>query len=234
MCLSFGVMGGTGPLASAKFVSDLYHESNRLMVEQQRPDVIAMHQSSFPDRTAALLSGKEQLLLDKLVENLDRLRQLGCQDIIVTCFTLHSVFDQLKPNDKVGLHDLLVLVRDLIQQHNRYLVLCTKGSRHSQLFDRLFAKHHPAGCDALVYPDPVDQELVHKLLYDLKAGENAQRLWPELELVLSRYAVEGVVAGCTEIYLWWPQLQHYCQQHGLQHVDALLEVRTRLSQMQQR
>jgi aspartate racemase len=232
--MNVGVMGGTGPLASAKFVNDLYHESNRLMVEQQRPDVIALHQSSFPDRTAALLSGKEQMLLDKLVENLDKLRQLGCQDIIVTCFTLHSVFDKLKPEDKAGLHDLLALVRDLTQQHSRYLVLCTNGSRHSQLFDRMFAQHHPTGCNALVYPDNSDQELVHKLLYDLKAGENAQRLWPEIENVLNRYAVDGIVAGCTEIYLWWQQLQQYCQKNRLQHVDALLEIRTRLSQMDRR
>lgn len=216
---TFGILGGAGPLASAQFVSDIYNDSSCLMPEQARPCVVAIHEPRLPDRTKAIQTGTKDALVFPLKQNLDLLLGLGCQQILVACFTIHSVFPLLPDTYRTVLIDLFDTIRTSTEVNRRYLVLCTNGSRHERLFDRAFSDRPHQIC----FPNSPDQDAVHELIYRLKAGERPDVLWPEMASIVAGYDVQGVIAGCTEIYLLRRQLADFCLQRNWHPVDALGE-----------
>ena len=53
---NLGILGGMGPLASAKFLSTVYR-LNLVEPEQEAPNCILLSDPSFPNRTKAILAG---------------------------------------------------------------------------------------------------------------------------------------------------------------------------------
>lgn len=215
-----GVLGGMGPLASAKFVSDIYNGAAVQMPEQWRPQVIALHQPLIADRTQAILEQKDHLLVDALSRNLELLRQMACSRVLVTCFTVHTVIPKLPVSQQQMLWDLRQVLRDHVDVSKRYLVLCTDGSRHSGIFCEV-----AIGIGAqFVYPSKGHQVEIHALIYRLKAGELPEAVWPALASLLGQYQVDGVISGCTEFYLLAQQMSRYSASRHWHYLDALAEV----------
>lgn len=226
LAVDLGIMGGIGPLVSSQFVFDFYQSCGGRVVEQQMPSILALHQPEFPDRTEAINQGRQYELYQVLTERLDMLLKFGCNKILVPCFTLHTVFNLLPSAQLEKLCNLLAIVDRMLQPDKQYLLLCTNGTRQEQLFGDV----DKANGSKLVYPNSSDQALVHDLIYQLKIGVPITNVWPRFEQLFTSYQVNGVIAGCTEIYLLWPFLAKYCAQRQWHHVDALCDVRQRITQ----
>lgn len=50
-------------------------------------------------------------------------------------------------------------------------------------------------------PKESDQELIHRMIYDLKINRDLRQLIPELGSLLAQYHVDSFIAGCTEMHL---------------------------------
>src|SRR5215470_121325 len=191
-----GVLGGMGPRASAEFIKTIY-EFSRHDREQEAPRVLLMSDPTYPDRTEALLSGKGNALLERLVLDLSQFDELGVRPVVICCFTIHHLLPQLPDHLRsivVSLVDLAleqVILRGRVQ-----FLLCSSGTRRVGVFE-----NHPLWSrakDLIVVPDSHDQDAIHKLIYRLKQNERVDDLIPEIDALMARYNVDSFLAGCTE------------------------------------
>lgn len=195
----FGVLGGMGALASARFVETLYRR-NPAALEQAQPIVLLRSNPRIPDRTATMLAGRPDLLAAALAAELDALQRAGADRMVMCCFTAHLVWDMLPEASRarmVSLIDALYQAPELAAR--RRLVLCTAATRQLGLL-----QNHPrfdAFTDHLIFADDDAQQTIHHLIYDLKRGARADEVAPTLRALAHQTGAEGFVAACTEIHL---------------------------------
>ena len=196
---TFGILGGLGPLASAEFLKTIYEHCDGAC-EQEWPTIVMLSEPSFPDRTAAFERGEDDLLLERFIESLCRLRDMGAEKIVVCCVTLHHLLPRVPLHLREHVISLVDLMfADLEQRGGKHLLLCTTGTRQMQIFQR-----HPlweSTKNQLVLLDPDDQDRIHKLLYALKANADPRRKVPLVQALFAKYKVRSFVAGCTELHL---------------------------------
>jgi aspartate racemase len=195
-----GIIGGLGPLASAEFLKAIYENSPRER-EQEAPRVIMYSDPAFPDRTNAILSGDDAELHDKLVSILRALSFLGATQLIICCVTAHNMLKKLPPDLKTRLVSLVdVIFEQVIESPERRLLLCSKGTRETRLFQN--HEHWAATQEYIVLPDECDQELIHhELIYQIKKRRNVYELVPILKNLLAKYRVDSFISGCTEMHI---------------------------------
>ncbi|MDQ1611163.1 MAG: aspartate racemase [Pyrinomonadaceae bacterium] len=199
--VSWGIVGGMGPLASAEFVRTIYERAAGGGAEQTAPRLFLLSDPSFPDRTNALAAGDEAELVARLGAAVSMLAEQGAEAVVVCCVTIHSVLAQLPAE----LRALVVPLTDIILRAaasggGRHLLLCTKGCRVA----RLFEEHPlwPAAREHVVFPSREDQEAVHELIYAVKRNCWDQRAAATLVRgLLEKYECRRAIAGCTELHL---------------------------------
>jgi len=195
-----GILGGLGPLASAEFLKAIYENSHHEL-EQEAPRVIMYSDPTFPDRTEALLSGDSDELMKRLISSLRALSYLGATQLVVCCMTAHSFLERLPPDLNTRLISLVdVMFEELLQSPQKRLLICTKGTRESGLFQN--HEHWAATQEYIVLPDEHDQELIHhELLYQIKKRRNVDELAPIIKNLLAKYRVDSFISGCTEMHI---------------------------------
>ena len=204
-----GIVGGLGPLASAEFLKTIYEHSLG-QTEQEMPRVILYSDPNFLDRTAALLNDGDAVLLDQLVDALTRLSSMGASRFVICCVTIHHLLPRVPGELRERLVSLIDVVFDeLAATRERHLLLCTTGTREL----RTFETHHrwPRTADLLVLPDEMDQREVHRMIYEIKRGQNVREQIPFVENLLDKYHVSSFIAGCTEIHLL---SKHFARRRG--------------------
>jgi len=155
---------------------------------------------TFPDRTETLIAGFDDLLLEPLVEALRQLERLGVNRIVICCVTLHHLLPRVPHSLRSRIWSLIdVVFEQVIESGQRHLLLCTKGTRQLGIFQ--FHQQWAAAHELLVLPDEDDQQLIHGLIYQIKKNDDVDRLIPIINTLLSKYAVNSFIAGCTEIHL---------------------------------
>ena len=195
----WGIVGGMGPLASAEFVKTIYELCPEDQ-EQLAPSLILWSDPRIPDRTDCILDGRQDLLLEKLTEGLERLVACAVTDIVICCVTIHQVTDMLPRALRsriISLPD--VIFEAVLDNHMRYLLLCTNGTRKVGLFERhrLWGSTH----GRIVLPSERDQELIHKLIYRIKRCQHCAQDVEFLSELVRNYKVDSFIAGCTEIHV---------------------------------
>ena len=194
-----GVLGGMGPVASAEFVRTIYSYHHGRS-EQETPVVMLYSDPTFPDRTEALLSASDHLLLKKLVESLTQLCELGASQIVICCITSHYLLTKLPHHLRSKILSLVDnIFAGLLHTEKRHLLMCTNGTRQSRLFE-----NHPRWQDArelVVLPQQSDQHEVHEIIYRLKANVGVDEILPLVGALLTKYQVDSFIVGCTELHL---------------------------------
>lgn len=210
-----GILGGLGPLASAEFVKTIY-EQCQVEREQETPRVVLYSDPSFPDRTQASLNGGDDELLERLVNALTQLQQMGVSRFVICCVTIHHLLPRVPADLHARTISLLDVIFDTVAaSRKRHLLLCTTGAR--QL--RIYEKHERWRDNAhlFVLPDEMDQPDVHRLIYRIKQNQNVAEERHCVESLLDKYGVDSFIAGCTEFHL-------LAKQFGARCIDPLIEI----------
>ncbi len=226
----WGILGGMGPFASAEFLNSIYDEAIADR-EQEAPSVILVSDPTVPDRTRCLLSGRQDLLLDRLSAGIEQLLLLGATRIVICCVTIHLVVAKLPAiwQEKiVSLPDLILTA--VSNRSAKHLMLCTTGTRKLRLFEQ-----HPLwphAQDKIVMLDEQDQHAMHNLLYEIKR----QRWdWTQVQFVeglMKKYGVRSYIAGCTEMHIFAKAHEQSCGRDRREFcVDPLTDI---VSMMQAR
>ena len=201
----WGVLGGMGPIASAEFLKTIY-ELSAGKVEQQTPIVVLISDPTFPDRTEYLLHNQEGLLLEPLRRSLLRLVEIEVTRIVICCMTIHHLVPQLPDPLKQRIVNLLDLVfAAVLRSERKHLLLCTTGSRRTELYQRQPLWEKTKG--RIVLPESEDQRQVHDLIYQIKRGRLGNGRLSLVDSLLAKYGVDSFIAGCTEIHVLAKQIQ---------------------------
>jgi len=217
---TLGVLGGMGPLASARFVYNLY-ELNPARREQDLPRVLLDSDPELPDRTAAIMNGTGDVVRQRLASRVVGLLDLGATRIVVPCVTAHHFIGLMDPALRAPVVSLVdVTVSQLAQAPEPLLMLSTTGTRRARIFER--APGWPSVANRVVLPSRADQELIHQLIYQLKWKGAAAGALPIIEALRRRYGCAGVIVGCTEFHLVSRELTAVYGPTGV--VDALLTI----------
>lgn len=142
----FGVIGGLGAPAAADVVSKLVRHGctpSDIVVEPQ-----PFAGADLADSDAASLNARKLFVFDAI----RRLEQRAVDAVILPCFISHSFLDELKPETRLPIVDLMAALRAHVEQRYphaaRIGVLSSDAVRARGLFETYFA----ASRWQLVYP----------------------------------------------------------------------------------
>ena len=133
---SLGILGGLGPLASAEFLKTIY-EFNMTDLEQQSPICILYSDPTFPDRTDAILSGADDLLVNLLIESLEKLFHLGVSKVVIVCVTIHYFLPKVPAPFRKKIISLVdLIVKEILATDQKHLLLCTNATVKTGIFQK--------------------------------------------------------------------------------------------------
>jgi len=107
-----------------------------------------------------------------------------------------------------------------------HLIFCTNGTRQVGIF-----QHTTRWAEAapfIVLPTEDDQHTIHELLYRVKQGDAGSERLADVEQLLAKYQVQGLIAGCTEMHLLTKQ---FVTRGVYQIADPLLSIAQTLPQL---
>jgi aspartate racemase len=195
----WGILGGVGPLASAAFLATIY-EQCPAAVEQELPTVLLLSDPTIPDRTEALLNGRDAELAAEVTWRARRLLDAGATRLILCCVSLHPIVPLLPITVRQALISLVDTIVDAVEpSRRRHLLLCTEGTRRTEVFQR--HERWPRVQDRIVFPDDRDQQAIHRLIYRVKQNDGGAEPLELIAALADRYGVDGCIAGCTEMHL---------------------------------
>lgn len=227
---ALGILGGMGPLASTEFVRTIY-ECNLTDREQEMPPCILYSDPSIPDRTEAILKGKEDEVVQRLEGALNCLALRDVSPIVIACITAHYFLPQIDPAIRSRVLSLIDVTADaVLQAREPHLMFCTNGTRRTRIFERSarWAEIEPY----VVLPNDEDQEQIHELLYCIKQGEVGDESYARVERLLAKYQVKAFIAGCTEMHLLTKRMAARCDgEPGCRIADPLLTIARTVRQL---
>src|SRR5215212_9846944 len=194
-----GILGGMGPLASAEFVKTIY-EYNLASREQEMPRCILYSDPSIPDRTEAIQQNRTDMVVNQLQHALTQLAHQDVAGIVTTCITAHYFLPQIHPELRTQMLSLIDIILDtVVSAQAPHLMFCTNGTRKAQIFQR--APRWPEAARFIILPAEDDQNSIHALLYRVKQADTGPERLADVEQLLAKYRVQGLIAGCTEMHL---------------------------------
>ena len=117
-----GVIGGMGPLATQLFYR-MVIESTDAKKDQDHINMIILNHATMPDRTAAIMDGTIDKVLDKLAADAKYLEDGGATCIAIPYNTTHAPGPRRHPDHQHGSFDCRIYQRIafLFQEHKNPL-----------------------------------------------------------------------------------------------------------------
>ena len=197
---ALGVIGGLGPMATARFL-ELVTAMTDAETDQQHIPMLIYSCPAIPDRTACILDPSKPSPLPAMLDIGNRLVRQGATVLAIPCFSAHYFYDSLAQGVPVPvIHGIRETALRLKEQGAASAgLLATSGSIRS----RLFQQELEALGIRPILPAPERQEDVMHLIYrNLKAGlpPEEERFFA-LKQDLQRQGAETIILGCTELSL---------------------------------
>lgn len=193
-----GVIGGLGPLATARFL-ELAVEMTDARSEQDNLDMIIYNFPSIPDRTGYILGSNLRSPLPGLLSAARALERDGAAYIAIPCVTAHYFFDALQSAVPVP----IISIIDETVAHLRTQGVKAAGimATDGTVFSGLFAKALKDAGIAPIHPTKQRQADVMHLIYDnIKAGKPAELdRFRAVQEELTAKGAEAIILGCTEL-----------------------------------
>lgn len=210
-----GVVGGMGPQATQIFYQRILDRTDADR-DQDHLSALIFSDTAMPDRTEAILSGREEEVYAQLLRDARMLEECQCTALAIPCNTSHYFADRLQSQLTIPLLHMPRLTVQHIKAMGRkkVAILATQGTVKTGVYQR--------ECDAagIAYwaPGPDVQALVTSIIYDeIKAGETGSReKFTAIDRACRAAACDGAVLGCTELSV-------YRAYHGLPgfYTDAM-------------
>lgn len=193
-----GVIGGLGPLATARFL-ELTVEMTNAASEQDNLDMIIYNFPSIPDRTGYILGSNLRSPLPGLLSAARALERDGAAYIAIPCVTAHYFADTLQSAVPVPIISILdETVRHLQENRIRSAgIMATDGT----VFSGIFTKALKDAGIAPIHPSKQRQADVMHLIYEnIKAGKPAELdRFRAVQAELTEKGAEVIILGCTEL-----------------------------------
>ncbi|MEF9942129.1 MAG: amino acid racemase [Lachnospiraceae bacterium] len=195
-----GVIGGMGPEATSYYYEKVI-EHTQAACDQDHIDMIILSHATMPDRTKAIVTGEDKVLIETLTEDAKTLEKLGASHIAIPCNTSHYYYDKIQEAVKVPIINMIQ--QSILYAVNRYEHVKKIGIMGTDGTIRAGTYHRE--CEKMgivpVVPSKERQEDVMSLIYEeIKSGKKGSldkfiRVFNELKA----NGCDVVILACTEI-----------------------------------
>lgn len=200
MTTTLGILGGVGPLASVYFANmiiNLTAASN----DQEHIPLFMFNDNVIPDRTAYILGRSDVDPVPRMIEDIKKLSDFGCDYIAVTCNTAHYFYDRLQASTNAKIVNMIEVAVDtaLIRRPSakKIGVLATDGTVQSGVYSKVIERH---GIECIT-PSDKSQKMIMDIIYSqVKAGRDVD-LDGFMSVIseLRASACDAIILGCTEL-----------------------------------
>jgi len=194
---TIGIIGGMGPLATVELFRRIV-QSTPAKEDQDHLRIIIDNNPEIPDRTAAIL-GEGESPLPLLTKTASILEQAGADILVMPCNTAHFYIDELLRTVRIPIINMIEEVVKLLRT-GKVGLLATDGTRRSGVYHRACA----ARGRTVIEPNTADQNLIMRIIYEIKAGVPPITFQNDLLEILKRVqhaGAEEAIIGCTELSL---------------------------------
>ncbi|MFO3717826.1 aspartate/glutamate racemase family protein [Anaerococcus sp. ENR1011] len=195
-----GILGGMGPLCTAMFYQKLVIHTKANKDQDHIPTVI-ISDPQIPDRTAAILTGKnEDILLKKVKEDLENLKKQGVSNIAIPCNTMHYYYDTFKEYTSVNIINMVeeTLKYCKAKKAKNVAVLGTLATMNCGIYEK-YAKN--IGINII----PMDEKIKNftmDTIYQIKeTNETNHKEFLSMVEELKNTKVDAIILACTELSL---------------------------------
>ena len=195
-----GILGGMGPLCTANFYQKIV-QNTKADKDQGHIPTIIISDPQIPDRTAAILTGKdEEILLKKFKEDLENLENQGVDNIAIPCNTMHYYYDTFKKYTKVNIINMVEETLLYCKKNNdiNIAVLGTKATMSCGIYEKYAGD---IGINIIPMNDKI-KDFTMDTIYKIK--ETNETNHPEfLDMIkyLKNTGVDAIILACTELSL---------------------------------
>ena len=195
-----GILGGMGPLATAKFLEKIV-ERTPIKSEQDHIDLIIYSKPSLPDRTAYILDKTKESPVKRMNTYIKELGE-KVDLVVIPCMTAMYFYEEIRDGKAVVYFPQVVLAEVIKQGHRRIGILATEGTRVGRVFERCVEQCFKDVGLTIIFPEEKVQEQVMSVIYGIKKGEgvDVERVEYILE-EMKAYAPDVILLACTELSL---------------------------------
>jgi aspartate racemase len=194
---TLGIIGGTGPLATAYFL-DLLVKRQKAGKDSDYIPVFVYNNPYIPDRTEYILGKSGKSPYPEILRTGMLLRD-NCDCIALPCVTAHIFCAQLEKDLQRPVYDMIEETAAFLRkkQMKNVGVLATDGTIAGGYFENVMKNRGIS----LIYPDRQAQSALMAMIYDgIKAGEAVDvESFLEIAKDLRKRGAETVLIGCTEL-----------------------------------
>lgn len=195
-----GVIGGMGPLATKIF----YEKTIKNTVaskDQEHIDMIILNHATMPERTEAILEGKESHFLDAIKRDFELLEMSGVNNIAIPCNTSHYFYKQMQEITTINIINMIACTaKHIYSQYgegSKVAILATDGTVSTGIYQTECLSHRLVPYS----PKEIIQEKIMKMIYKVKAGADykAEELESMIIDLVKKKHCTCVLLGCTEL-----------------------------------
>ena len=193
-----GVVGGLGPLATARFL-ELVVEMTDAKREQDNVDMIVYNFPSIPDRTGYILGYNLKSPLPGLKSVAHALVRQKVVCIAIPCVTAHYFHKELQEAVPVPILNGVAETVQLLKAKGikKVGLMATDGTIRSGLLSRELDN---AGIISVIPSAERQADVMHLIYENVKAGEPADMLrFRRVQQELFDCGAEVILLGCTEL-----------------------------------
>lgn len=198
-----GILGGAGPLATAKFFSDVIDICQTKYKAEQDTDFPTIFLYNMPmagfDETG--FSDKE-LVKGQLVSGVKKLEKWGADFIVLPCNTIHYFIEEMRNSIKIPIISIIESTVETVENSkcNKVGILSSSSTRILELYsspikDKGFTTY---------IPNKNEQEKTDSVVLSVMGGTQGIKEVKILEKIMRKMlskGAQGIILGCTELPL---------------------------------
>ena len=191
-----GIIGGLGPLATAKFMELL---NEKLVLTNEEVELVVINDPTTPDRPAYILDNNHDNPINNILDMVKKLEISQSNVIVMPCNTASYFYKEIQNNTKVPFINIVEETVKYLSNHNikKIGLLATCGTIKSKIYEDLL-NHYHIEC---VIPKQNDQEIISKVIYDgVKSNKDIDLTdFFNITKKLLDEGCEKIILGCTEL-----------------------------------
>lgn len=198
MSKTIGIIGGMGPLATAKMYERIILNT-KASTDQDHPHTIIDSNTNIPDRTKYILHGGSDPRVE-IIKSAKRLETAGADFLIMPCNTSHYFYEDINKEVKIPLINMVKETVKTIKEDlksKKVGILSTKGVMFSGVYNNELEKNNLTP----VLPSKEGQEVVMELIYNIKKGIYNSEI-DKFRDCIEEMRLNGAdifILGCTEL-----------------------------------
>ena len=203
---AIGIIGGMGPEASAKFYELLIYHAQKDFGVEKCEDFPEIYLASLPVPDFISNEERKKEALDIIGDRLRSMDNLPIGFYCIACNTGHLLIEDLKNVTKKPFVSLLEEVPKCVSKKGikRLGILATPTTIRSGLYKRPLEDIDVE----LIVPSKKEVEILGKMILETIAGKNLKQNSVKVKKIADKLVIrgaEGILEGCTEIPLIFPE-----------------------------